>query len=136
MYVLRSPLAWVAVCAAALLAQDGNDRDTYARNHVKFLVLQLDQWSKEFPQEFYKALMQPPVDANKVPEAAKTGAGEMAESLKRLSAMSGAKDVMTNAQFKGELQKALASSKDLNQALAAQRFPMVLQSDWDQIRST
>ena len=136
MCVLRSPLAWFVVCVAALLAQDGYDRDAYARDHVKFLVLQLDQWSKEFPQQFYKALMQQPVDPSKVPEAAKTGAGELGESLKRLSALSGAKDVMTNAEFRGQLEKALASSKDLNQALAAQRFPMVLQSDWDQIRST
>jgi hypothetical protein len=136
MLVRQSPAAWVVVCAAVLLAQDGYDRDAYARDHVKFLVLQLDQWSTEFPQQFYKALMQPPVDASKVPESAKTGAGELGESLKKLAALSSAKDLMTNQEFRGQLEKTLTSAKDLNQAIAAQRFPMVLQSDWDQIRST
>ena len=108
----------IAACLLALVGSASPqdvDRQAYAREHVRFLVLQLDQWSKEFPQQFYKALMQQPVDASKVPEAAKTGAGELGESLKRLSALSGAKDVMTNAEFRGQLEKALASSKDLNQ---------------------
>lgn len=143
MAILRSPAAWFAVCAAFLLTllvsaapQDTYDRDSYAREHVRFLVLQLDQWSKEFPQQFYKALMQPPIDASKVPEAAKNGAGELGDSLRRMAVLSSAKDVMTNAEFRGQLERAMASSKELNQTMAAQRFPGVLQSDWDQIRST
>src|SRR5262249_42088623 len=67
----------LAVCAAALLAlllsaapQD-IDRDGYAREYVQFQVLQLDQWSKEFPQQFYANLMRPPVDASKLSEPAK-----------------------------------------------------------------
>src|SRR5207248_7698183 len=47
-----------------------------------------------------------------------------------------ARDVMTNAEFRSQLEKALASAKDLNQGMASQRFPAALQSDWDQIRST
>jgi len=136
MLVHRSPLAWAVACAAILMAQDGYDRDAYARDHVRFLTLQLDQWSTEFPQQFYKAMMQPPVDASKVPEAAKTGAGEMGESFHKMAALSAAKDLLTNADFKAQLEKALVSTKDLNQAMAAQRFPTVLQGDWDQIRST
>src|SRR5712692_5613598 len=131
------------LCAAFLLAllvsaapQDGVNRDAYARDHVKFLVLQLDQWSKEFPQQFYKSLMQPPVDASKLSEAAKASAGELGDGLKRLAVLSGAKDPLTNADFRTQLEKALASSKELNQAMASQRFPAVLQSDWDQMRST
>jgi hypothetical protein len=133
----------LAVCAAFLLAvlvsaapQDGYDRDAYARDHVRFLVLQLDQWSKEFPQQFYVALMRPPVDATKLSEAAKAGAGELGDALKKLAALSGAKDLMTNAGFRSQLEKTLASSKELNQAMGSQRFPAVLQNDWDQIRST
>ena len=53
------------------------DREAYAREHVRFLVLQLDQWSKEFPQQFYAALMRPPVDSSKLSEAAKAGPGEL-----------------------------------------------------------
>src|SRR5438105_6656986 len=47
----------LVVCAAGLVAQDAFDRDSYARDHVRFLVAQLDQWTKEFPQEFNTALM-------------------------------------------------------------------------------
>jgi hypothetical protein len=69
-------------------------------------------------------------------EAAKSGPTELGESFRRLSSLAAAKDVLTNAQFRGELQHALAVSKELNQAMAGQRFPALLQSSWDQIRST
>src|SRR5436190_5180883 len=118
------------LCAAFLLPllagaapQDGVNRDAYARDHVKFLVLQLDQWSKEFPQQFYKSLMQPPVDASKLSEAAKASAGELGDSLKRLAALSAAKDPLTNTDFRSQLEKALSSSKELNLAMSTQRFP-------------
>src|SRR5258708_35349644 len=80
--------------------------------------------------------MQPPVDASKLSPAAKAGAGELGDSLQRLASLSTAKDLMTNAEFRGQLDKTLAAAKDLNQAMASQRFPATLQSDWDQIRST
>ena len=89
------------VCAAALLGQD------YAGDHVRFLVQQLDQWTRDFPQAFNAALLKPPVDASKLPETAKGGADEFSRSVKRLVELSGAKDVLTNAAFKGELQKTL-----------------------------
>src|SRR5262249_7036882 len=41
----------------------------------------------------------------------------------------------TNVGFRNELQKTLGAMKSLNEAMGAQRFPAVLQSDWDQIRS-
>jgi hypothetical protein len=103
---------------------------------VRFLVLQLDQWSKEFPQQFYAALMRPPIDPSKLSEPAKAGPGELAESIKRLAALSAANDVMTNAEFRSQLQKSLDSSKEFNQAMSVQRFPAPLQSSWDQLRST
>src|SRR5206468_1008889 len=52
------------------------DREKSAREYVQFLVLQLDQWSREYPQQFYAALMKPPVDSSKMSEAAKSGAAE------------------------------------------------------------
>jgi hypothetical protein len=112
------------------------DREAYAREHVLFLVLQLDQWSKEFPQQFYAALMRPPVDSSKLSEAAKAGPAELSNSIKRLSELSAANDVLTNAEFRNQLQKALESSKEFNQGMSVQRFPAVLQSSWDQLRST
>jgi hypothetical protein len=129
----------VACFLLALLpgnAQEAYDRDEYARGHVQFLVLQLDQWSTEFPQQFYAALMRPPVDSTKLSEAAKSAAGELGESIHQLAALSKAKDLLTNAGFRRQLEASLGTSKELNQAMANQRFPAVLQNSWDQIRST
>jgi hypothetical protein len=123
----------VGVCANS---QDNFDRDKSAREYVQFLVLQLDQWSKEFPQQFYAAVMRPPVDSSKLSEAAKAGPAELGESIKRLAALSAAPDLMTNAAFRNQLAQTLAGTKEMNQAMSAQRFPAVLQSSWDQIRST
>jgi hypothetical protein len=147
MRLRRFAMVCVPVCSASLLAllvsaapqaapQAAYDRDTYAREYVQFLVLQLNQWSKEFPNHFYQAMMQPPVDAGKLSAAAKAGAGELGDSLQRLTALSNSKDLMTNAEFRSQVDKALASAKDLNQGMASQRFPVTLQNDWDQIRST
>jgi hypothetical protein len=129
----------VAACALALVASASPqdvDRDAYAREHVRFLVLQLDQWRTEFPQQYYAALMRPPVDSSKLSEAAKAGPAELAESIKKLTVLSAANDVMTNVEFRNQLQKAIESSKEFNQGMSVQRFPAVLQSSWDQLRST
>ena len=137
----RLPIAGLVVCAVVLLAalviaapQDV-DRDAYARDHVRFLVLQLDQFSKEFPQQFYTAVMKPPVDASKLSEQAKASAGDLGASFSKLATLAGANDVLTNAQFRSELDRSLALAKELNQAMASQRFPAGLQSNWDQVRS-
>src|SRR5689334_1245409 len=131
----------LAVCAACLLAlllsaapQDV-DREGYARDYVQFQVLQLNQWSKEFPQQFYANLMKPPVDASKLSESAKAAAAELGDSIQMLTSLSTAKDVLTNGQFRSQLEKTIASSKELNQAMSTQRFPAPLQSSWDQMRS-
>jgi len=129
----------IAACMLTLLTSASPqdvDRDAYAREHVRFLVLQLDQWSTEFPQQFYAALMRSPVDSSKLSEAAKAGPGELGEAIKRMSALSRANDVLTNSEFRSQLEKAIESSKEFNQSMSAQRFPTVLQSSWDQLRST
>jgi hypothetical protein len=143
MRLSRFGVAFLAVCSATLLAllvgaapQDTYDRDASAREYVQFLVLQLNQWSKEFPNRFYQAMMQPPVDAGKLSAGAKAGAGELGDGLQRLAALGNAKDLMTNSEFRSQLDKMLAAAKELNQGMASQRFPATLQSDWDQIRST
>jgi hypothetical protein len=129
-------MASLVVCAAVLFAQDAIDRDAYAREHVRFLVEQLDQWSREFPQQFNAALMKPPVDASKLSETAKSGPSEFGVSIKRMAALTNVKDLTTNAEFRNLLQKTVSTMKEVNLAMSSQRFPAVLQSDWDQIRST
>jgi hypothetical protein len=75
------------------------------------------------------------VDAAKLPESARTGAGDLRQSITRLSALGNARDVLTNADFRAELTKAIATATQVNQAMGAQRFPAPLQSDWDQVRA-
>lgn len=131
-------LAVFAVGLLALLssaAPQEIDRAGYARDYVKFQVLQLDQWSKEFPQQFYANLMRPPVDASKLSEGAKASAGELGEAIQRLVVLSSAKDLMTNAEFRTQLGRALTTSKELNTTMSTQKFPAPLQSSWDQMRS-
>src|SRR5689334_2397141 len=143
MVIRRFPVACLSLsfaCVLALLAtaapQESIDRESYARDYAKFLVIQLNQWSKEFPQKFHLALMRPPVDSSKLSEAAKAGASELGASIERMAALSNAKDLLSNVEFRSQLEKSLASAKELNQAMGSQRFPSGLQSDWDQIRST
>src|SRR5258708_14458026 len=104
-------LLMVGVCANS---QDNFDREKSAREYVQFLVLQLDQWTKEFPQQFYLAMMRPPVDASKLSEAAKAGGGELGDSFQRLAALSTAQDLMTNAGFRSQLDRSRAAAKDVN----------------------
>ena len=139
----RFCIACPAVCGALLCAvfltaspQDGVDRDKYAREYVQFQVLQLDQWTKGFPHAYNLASMQPPVDLSKMNEAAKAGANDLRECVIRLSALSQSRDLMSNSEFRNQLDRALAIAKEVNAAMGSQRFSAVLQSDWDQIRST
>ena len=136
MRLSRLLTASLVVCAAGLVAQDAVDRDYYAREYVKFLIVQLDQWSREFPQQFNAALLKPPVDASKLSEVAKGGPAEFGETVKQMAALSGANDLTTNAEFRNLVRKTVATMKEVNQGMASQRFPAVLQSDWEQIRST
>ena len=131
----------LACCAWLIGAapQKKYDREAYAREYIQFLVLQLDQWPVEFPRQFDRALMQPPVDAAKLSDVAKASPSELGQSIKRLASLSASpgsgKNLMGNADFRGEVNKALGAAKQVNQAMVSQRFPSRLQSDWDQIRS-
>src|SRR5438445_7389167 len=109
-------LLMVGVCANS---QDNFDREKSAREYVQFLVLQLDQWSTEFPQQFYAALMRPPVDSSKLSEAAKAGPGELGEAIKRLAALSRSNDLLTSSDFRSQLEKAIESSKEFNHGMSA-----------------
>jgi len=135
MLLRRFAIACLAVCSASSAPQD-TDRDTRSREYVQFLVLQLDQWRQEFPHRFYLAMMRPPVDAAKMSAGAKAGAGELGDSIGRLAALGNARDLTANAEFRSQVDQALAAARDLNLAMSTQKFPTPLQSDWDQIRST
>ena len=127
-------LALALVLTAA--PQSKFDRDASARDYVRFLVLQLEQWRQEFPQQFYAAAMRPPVDASKLSETAKSSAADLGSAIQRLSALASANDILTGDTFHGQLDKTLAAAREVNQAMAAQRFPALLYTDWEQIRTT
>src|SRR5689334_12282906 len=109
--MLRVLTGLICVGLACAAPQDAYDREASARDYVQFLVLQLDQWTQEFPQQFYMAAMKPPVDASKLSETGKAAAGELGDSIKRLAALSGARDLLTNAEFRSRLDKTLAAGK-------------------------
>ena len=116
---LRTGAGFAMAMLLSAAPQTRYDREASARDYVRFLVEQLDQWRQEFPQQFYLALMRPPLDSGKLSEAAKASAGELGDSIERLAAMSGAKDVLTNAEFRGQLDKTLAAAKEVNQTMGA-----------------
>lgn len=121
------------VLAAPALRQQGYDETAGARDYVQFLVLELDQWTKDFPHRFYMAAAQPPVDASKLSDGIKAGADDLGNSIKQLSSLAKAEDVLSNPEFRGQLDKALAAAKQVNQAFGSQKFPVALRNDWDQI---
>jgi hypothetical protein len=125
----------VGLLVAGVLARPQDfDRDKSAREYVQFLVLQLQQWNNEFPQQFYAASMKPPVDVSKMSEAAKAGPAELSDAVKKLAALSSVPDLLTNPQFRRQLEKTLDVMKETNHAMSVQRFPAVLQNSWDQVR--
>jgi len=63
--------------------QEKYDRGTYAREYVQFLVQELSQWTKGFPNQFYSALLQPPRDSSKLSEGAKAGPSDLGDSVNR-----------------------------------------------------
>jgi len=131
----------IALCAAILLPSAApqnaaSESATRAREYVQFLVLQLDQWTRDFPQAYNLALVRPPVDATHLPEEAKAGAGDLRDSVTRLMPLSQAKDPITNAAFRAQLEKTLAAAAPVNKALGTERFPEAVESDWVQIRNT
>jgi hypothetical protein len=128
----------VVVCGLSVLTlypQTRYDREKSAQDYVQFQVLELDQWIASFPHDYNAALMRPPVDAAKLPEAARSGATDLRGSLTKLETLSRAKDLLTSAEFRAELTKALTAAAQVNQAMGSQRFPSALYSDWDQVRT-
>jgi len=129
----------VAVCAAFLVRsapQSAPDSDTRAREYVQFLITQLDQWTRDFPQAYNLALVQPPVVASRMSEDAKAGAANLREAVTHLAALSKANNLIVNGEFKAQIEKTILAASAMNEALGAQRFPEGIQSDWIPIRTT
>jgi hypothetical protein len=128
------------ICAAILVPsaapQSAADRETRAREYVQFLVMQLDQWTRDFPQAYDMALVRPPVDAGALSEGAKAGAGNLRNSVARLVSLSAANDLTTNASFRAQLEKTLLAASPVNEALGKQRFPEAIVSDWAPLRTS
>jgi hypothetical protein len=130
------------VCAALCFVilpgsaqQDAQDREARTREYVQVLVVEIDQWTRDFPRDFYMAATRPPVDSSKLSDSVKAGAEELGVSVKQLSSLSKGPDVLTSAGFRDQLNKTIAAAKQVNEALGSQRFPVVLQNKWDQIRT-
>ncbi|MDQ1469049.1 MAG: hypothetical protein QOJ99_529 [Bryobacterales bacterium] len=128
------------VCAAILvpsaIPQSVADRETRAREYVQFLVMQLDQWTRDFPQAYDMALMRPPVDAGALSEGARAGAGSLRDSVAKLVSLSAANDLITNATFRAQLEKTLLAASPVNEALGKQRFPEAIVNDWAPLRTS
>lgn len=123
------------VALPTVAQQDKVDREAYARDHVQFLTLELDQWTKDFPHSFYSALMKPPLDASKLSDNVKAGADDLGVAVKQLYSLSSAPDVMTNPKYKDQLAKTLDAAKQVNEAMGKMRFPDPVHNDWEQIRT-
>jgi hypothetical protein len=141
MHLRRLAITCLVLCFIGLFAvpsaapQEKYDRDAYAREYVQFLVQEVDQWTKSFPRQFYSALLQPPRDSSKLSESAKAGPSDLGDSVKQLASLSKSKDILTNGDFRSQVDKTLTAAKQVNLAMASQRFPDPLQSDWEQIRT-
>ncbi len=129
-----------ALCAAAILSpaapQAASDADVRAREYVQFLVQQLDQWTRDLPQAYNLAMVRPPVDVSALSEPEKAGAGNLRESVQRLTALSQSKDLPVNPAFRAQLEETVRAATPLNAALGKQRFPEGIETDWAQIRTT
>jgi hypothetical protein len=137
---LRYLFVGTGLCAAAILSraapQASSDGDNRAPEYVQFLVLQLDQWTRDLPQAYDMALMHPPVDVSSVSEEERAGAGALRNHMQRLAALSQVKDLLVNQEFRTQLEKTVQAAAPVNAALAKQRFPDGIEADWAQIRTT
>ena len=130
----RLSVVW-GFAALTVYSQTTYDREASAQDYIRFLVLEIDQWTATFPHDYNAALLRPPVDAAKLPESTKSGATDLREGLSKLKALGNAKDLLTSEEFRAGLAKVLMAATQVNQAMGSQRFPAALYSDWDQVRA-
>src|SRR5277367_1722552 len=133
---LRYWFMGAALCAAAILSraspQPPSDADSRAREYVQFLLLELDQWTRDLPQAYDMAMMHSPVDISSLSEGEKAGAGALRKNMHSLVALSQLKDLLVNQEFRAQLEKTIQAATPVNTALAKQRFPDAVEADWGQ----
>lgn len=122
--------------AVSAVPQNLPDSATRTREYAQFLVQQLDQWTRDFPQAYNMALVRPPVDTAGLSEGAKGGAQMLRESVVHLAVLSSARDLTVNAEFLKQLGKTIAAASPVNEALSKQKFPEAVQGDWSSIRTS
>lgn len=127
-------LAMALAATLAVSAPQDYNKDAYAKDYVRDVLTQLDQWTKSLPQDYNQAILKPPIDASKLSPVAKSGADELRNTVKQMVGMMNAPDLLTNAQFKQLVDKAHGIAKETNAALGTQRWPAPLQSDWGYVR--
>jgi hypothetical protein len=133
-WMAAGAISAVILLVSAAPPQDP-EREARTRDYIRFLVTELDQWTRDLPQTYDRALVRPPVDAGALSEAAKAAADNLRDSIKRLATLNDAQDVATNANFGAQLEKTLEAAKAMNEALGAQRFPQAIEGDWVPIRT-
>ena len=122
--------------AVSAVPQSLPDSATRTREYAQFLVQQLEQWTRDFPQAYNMALMRPPVDTAGLSEGAKGGAQMLRESVVHLAVLSSARDLTVNAEFLTQMGKTIAAASPVNEALSKQKFPEAIQGDWSSIRTS
>lgn len=109
------------------------DKDTYGRAYVLFQVEQADQWTRGFSQAFSQALVTLPAS---LPESDKSSAENLRASIQALVARGGSANVLTDGEFRKELQQALSHGSAVNQVFGAHKVAEGLRAEWVHIRLT
>lgn len=134
-FLLAAGLSVVSIAIVSTARSEDADRESRARDYVRFLVTELDQWTSDMPQVYNRALIGQSIDSNKLSEAQKAAADNLHDAIKRLLTAAAAPDVTSNGNFRAQLEKTLEAAKPLNEALGAQRFPSSIEDDWVPIRT-
>jgi hypothetical protein len=132
----KLPLVFAAlflIAGVPAIPQASVDKNTYARNYVQFQVEQSDQWTKDFSHAFSQALVAIPASLD---EPSKTSASDLRAAIQNLVSLSGSADVLTNPEFRKQLQQTLSYGSTVNRVFASQKVAEGLRADWVQIRAT
>jgi hypothetical protein len=128
-------LAMALLATVSLSAAQDYDRQAYARDYVRDLTLELDQFTRKLPAAYDQALLKPPVDISKVSAKGKTGADDLRAAVQQMAAIRSSPDLLTNPAFRSLVEKAAAAAQEINRTLGAQRFHQEMQSDWSFLRT-
>jgi hypothetical protein len=137
-FKIASVFFLAALLVSRALPQSSTSPDAKRRSveYVRFLVDQLDQWTRDFPQAYNLALMHPPVDLSKISSRLQGGADQLRSSVAALAVAGKAADPLTDKAFRTTFQSVQVAATAVNQSLSMNRFPDAVQNDWANIRTT